>query len=1070
MNSNVSDLGKNGSPKTQTRFSDRLDSVFKSWSADGRLISRPLKVTFIGFLVVTVLALTAQNALNEYRNFAKPIITTTSSAETLLEHQRQVASLGLEQALLGISSGGRMKQAMLAGDMDSLEASANSLFRELSVFHAISEFSIYAPDLSVVYQAHELDLQTPDTPDYLLQLAKKIGVTTRGFAFDDNGFLSISAVRPWTINGELKGFLKLSRKVDEVLTFIGTSVNAQVIKLYRKDAFPRSSAQTLSREGWAQAGPFIYQNTSHQKLPARFADYLARFDQTASIYERVLYDGGRLKIAHSLAVGHADRDHSTTFVLLQDMTDEFIAFLQSTALSLGIGFALAFGFWLIFNRLIHALERLVLSTRQRLEKEVQENTAELEASRNRLQEAQKVASIGSWEMDLITKEVHWSEEMYDIAGLDPELDGNAAQNQLFSLLPSETLRLIENSLKEAAEKSQGFDFEHKIIRPDGSSRHIHVRGNIQTDEFGDAAKVFATSHDITDWHLAQQQSLLLADILEASMNEVYLIDARTLKIEYANACGRENLGYLMAELFDCTVQDISPDMTIEDFNTLVSPLREGKQSYLKHEGHQLRKDGSSYPVEVRFQNYMEHNRDLYVAIAIDVTERAAREQEIRNARDEAERIAYFDALTGLANRACCQREASIRFNKANQDKPAFLIHLDLDNFKRINDTLGHLAGDLCLEEAGRRLRDCCGEDATAYRWGGDEFVIIANNSDADPVPLCNRATSIMRIPMEFEGNQIWPSISMGVACCPADGETFESLLVHADLALYHSKEKGKDRWSYFAEDMKLDSDAEAETEKELRRAIANDEFFLVFQPQVNIRTRNVTGVEALVRWRHPTKGVLAPGAFLPVVEKTNLASQLGRVVLDKALQAARSWTDIGFRFGQISVNISPTHLVSGNLLADFEEMIDTYNLPPSLITAEVLESVFFDDKKSDSTDVLEQLHQLGVQIELDDFGTGYASLSHVADLPINGLKIDRTFTAKLLSDHKKEIVINQLIHLARALDIGVICEGLETDAQFERLRMMGNFSVQGYLIARPMEFENMTSWLEASSKDTLFVI
>ncbi|WP_161599796.1 putative bifunctional diguanylate cyclase/phosphodiesterase [Roseibium sediminis] len=1067
---NVLDKNKDPIRKPNRGFSERLDAVFASWSADGRQISKPLKVTFIAFLVVTVLTLTAQNALNEYRNLSKPIIATTSSAKTLLAHQKQVAALGLEQALLGISSGGTLKQAMLTGNRIALTEAANVLYRELAIFHSISELSIYNPDLNVVYRAHELDLDVRDKPGYLLNLAKKIGVTTRGFAFDDNGFLSITAVRPWIVDGHIIGYLKLSRKVDEVLAFIGTTLKAQVIKVYREDSFPFGSAAALAKVGWAQAGPYVYKNTSHQSLADGFASYLANSDTEKSLFDRIMIDDGRLKIAHRLIIPHADRTQQTAVVLLQDMTEEFAAFLRSSALSLAVGFVLAYGFWLIFNRLILALQQLVVSTRARLEREVEENTEELQASRNRLQAAQKIASIGSWELDLVSKQVHWSDEMYQIAGLDPRMDGNTAQMRLFSLLPKDTVELIETSLKQAADTSRGFDFEHEIIRPDGSTRHIHVRGNILSGEFGEATKVFATSHDITEWHRAQQQNLMLADILEASMNEVYLIDAETLTIEYANACGRENLGYTMEELAECTVQDISPEMGLNDFKALVRPLREGKDTYLKHEGHQLRKDGSTYPVEVRFQNYLEHDRDLFVAIAIDVTERAAREQEIRQAKEEAEHIAYYDTLTQLANRACCHKQAAEVFAPGRKDKPAFLIHMDLDNFKRINDTLGHLAGDHCLEQSGQRLREVCEGLATAYRWGGDEFVIIANSPDVDPETLCERAQSIMRAPMEFEGNQIWPSVSMGIARCPDDGDTFPTLLVHADLALYSSKEKGKDRWSYFSSHMKIHSDAVAETEKELRQAISNDEFFLVFQPQVNIRTQSVTGVEALVRWRHPTKGIVAPGAFLPVVEKTNLAAQLGQVVLDKALSAARAWTDLGHRYGRIAVNISPSYLASGSLLDDFASAMKKYGIAPAQITAEVLESVFLDDKSSDNSKVLEELHKMGVHIELDDFGTGFASLSHVADLPINALKIDRTFTARLLNDFKKEIVVNQLIHLARALDIGVICEGVETEAQFQRLRMMGNFSVQGYLIARPMEFDSMSDWLKASSRNALFVI
>lgn len=1055
---------------TYHRFSRRLDSVLKSWSANGRQIARPLKVTFFAFLAVTGVVLTTQNVVNEFRNLKKPIESTSASAAMLFLHQKSVASSGLEQALLGLSTNETFRRAVASRDMEALRNEADAVFDEMASFHHVSEFSVYGPDMSPMHKAHLDDSQPPFGRSLLLKTAHRENTVVRGLEFGDNGLLSLTAVRPWMNGDTVIGYLKIAMALEEPLAFIGATLDAQAVKVYRRDQAIAGSGPALGTGGWAHAGPYAYKSTTSEPLPAAFGQSLAAGLSARGLTDRLFIADRRVNVVHVLPVTHSDGFPTTAIVLLQDVTDEFVAFLKSTGVSLLIGLAFASLFWTIFNRLIRNLQHSVLATREKLENEVETNTRKLELSKNRLLEAQKIASVGSWERDLLTGDLHWTEEMFHIVGVPIDTCSVIARKMLYRQIPVSERTMVESVMEQAIRTCSEFDFEHQIIRSDGAVRHLHVRGYATPDEHGEARKIFGTTHDITDRQVARQQSQLLAGIMEASLNEVYLFDAHTFIFEYANACGCDNLGYTIDEITSLAPWDVSPQHSEQSFRTMVAPLLNGSVSALDVEGIQLRKDGSQYPVEVRLQLYKERNTRLFVAIANDLTERTEREKETRAAKEKAERMAYFDPLTQLANRACCQKDAERLFAPGAEDTPAFIIHMDLDNFKRINDTLGHPAGDHCLEEAGERLKTCCSGLGTAYRWGGDEFVIIADGPYADPEELCERANIVMRAPMEFEGSQIWPSVSMGIARCPQDGTDFGTLLVNADLALYRSKENGKDRWSYFTHDMKIDSDQEARTESELREAIHRDEFFLVFQPQVNIRTQMVTGVEALVRWQHPTRGVLGPGAFLPVVEKTNLASTLGEIVIDKALAAARAWLDKGYAFGRIAVNLSPSHLISGTLLADFNAAMKRHQVEPHHITAEVLESVFLDDERSDNSQVLEELHRLGVHIELDDFGTGYASLSHVADLPINGLKIDRSFTARILTDVKKEIVVNQLIHLARSLDIGVICEGVETEAQFGRLRMMGDFSVQGYLIARPMPYNAMTDWLSSSPADLRIVV
>lgn len=1067
--------GKNTSgtevpPSNPARFSERVDAALRGWSADGRHISKPLKVTFLSFLVMTVVAFTAQHFASEFNNLRAPLERTASSAKMLLQHQKTTGTSGLELALLGLSTNENMIKAMKSGREDDIQTAAMDSFEEMRVFHDISELSIYDATLKTAIHAHARNHFEDAEKTYLLSLAETMGRATRGLEFGHSGLSSIVAVRPWKVNGELIGYLRLSTDLYRPLSLIGTSLGTDVVEVYPRDHFPDQQSLSDFDGDWQYSGPYVFQLAGGGALPQEFSDFLPESLSSGSLFNRIFVSDGRVKVMGDFPLMLADGSHASSLVLLHDITDNFWTFLRSTAISVATGVLLALLSWSAFNRLIASLQNSVHATRQKLEQEVAANTRELQQNKNRLTDAQKIASVGSWERDLENGELHWSEEMYRIVGLPMGSDSFAARKYLYQLIPEAERATVSGIIEKAERDCSNFDFEHNIVRRDGSIRYLHVRGYAVAGEDGIAARMFGTTHDITEHHIAQEQSLRLASILEASLNEVYIFDGKTLLFEYANGCARDNLGYSMDELSGLTTSDISPQHSDRSFGELIAPLLAGEQSLINVDGVQLRKDGSRYPVEVRLQMHQERNKQLIVAIANDLTERTEREKETQTARAEAERIAYFDSLTQLPNRAGCRREAEKLFSDTCETKPAFIIHLDLDNFKRINDTLGHTAGDHCLQEAGERLKMCCNGLGAAYRWGGDEFVIIAEGPDADPEELCQRVHIVMRAPMEFEGNQFFPSVSMGVARCPDDGDEFATLLVHADLALYRSKENGKDRWSFFTSEMKIDSDEEARTEKELRQAIRRDEFFLVFQPQVNIRTQEVTGIEALVRWQHPTRGTLGPGAFLPVVEKSNLASTLGEIVIDKALAAARVWQDTDIDFGRIAVNLSPSHLTSGTLLKDFNAAMKRHGVGPELITAEVLESVFLDDERSDNAQVLEELHSMGVHIELDDFGTGYASLSHVADLPINGLKIDRSFTAQMLDDAKKEIVVNQLIHLARSLNIDIICEGVETDAQFDRLRMMGNFSVQGYLVARPMPYEAITEWLSSAPEDLLIVV
>ena len=280
-------------------------------------------------------------------------------------------------------------------------------------------------------------------------------------------------------------------------------------------------------------------------------------------------------------------------------------------------------------------------------------------------------------------------------------------------------------------------------------------------------------------------------------------------------------------------------------------------------------------------------------------------------------------------------------------------------------------------------------------------------------------------------------------------------------ALYKSKDLGRNQVCFFSAELRERAERSSRVEHELRVALAEDQLFVVFQPQVDLETREVTGLEALVRWQHPQLGVLGPASFLDVAEASKLGPEVGRVVLDRAFASARALLDRGLQFGRLSVNLSERHIESGTIVDDFKACMERCNIGAGYLTAEVVESVFLDESDSSKQQQIDELHELGVRIELDDFGTGYASLGHLAQLPIDGIKIDKSFTDRIVDDEKKRAITKCLIAMTNELDISVVCEGVESKTQIEVITDLGSSILQGYYISRPLQFDDVVDWLEA---------
>jgi len=413
-------------------------------------------------------------------------------------------------------------------------------------------------------------------------------------------------------------------------------------------------------------------------------------------------------------------------------------------------------------------------------------------------------------------------------------------------------------------------------------------------------------------------------------------------------------------------------------------------------------------------------------------------------------LAEHDALTGLPNRTLLDRKLGDLLEKSSrQEKYVAVAFVDLDNFKLVNDSLGHAAGDELLKVVARRISTLIRNDGIVSRIGGDEFIIVLEES-SDPMSKRLRAIlDAISAPLTIDGVEIRVTCSIGVACSGEHGDTASELFANADMALYRAKESGRDRIQLFTHAMGEEARNKLLRIEELRRAVERDEFVLHYQPQKDIRTGKVVGVEALVRWQHPVEGLLLPGAFIPLAEETGLIVAIGDIVLRKACQQNRDWQDRGLAMLRVAVNVSARQFLERSLTDQVSSALQSAGLDSRWLELELTESLIMRDLEG----AIERMHELkllGVSLAIDDFGTGYSSLSTLRRFPLSRLKIDRSFIADIPNKAGDMAITAAIVSLGRTLELEVVAEGVETEEQAHFLAGAGCEMFQGYLLARPL--------------------
>ena len=424
-------------------------------------------------------------------------------------------------------------------------------------------------------------------------------------------------------------------------------------------------------------------------------------------------------------------------------------------------------------------------------------------------------------------------------------------------------------------------------------------------------------------------------------------------------------------------------------------------------------------------------------------------------------MAHHDALTDLPNRVLLRERLDQALTRISQGEHLAVFCLDLDNFKDVNDTLGHPVGDELLKAVAERLRGCAGEQDTIARLGGDEFAIIQTGMEqpAGADALARKIHEAVKKPYHLDGHHFIANVSIGIAVAPMDGEDANQLLKNADLALYSAKAEGRDTYRFFEAEMDLRLKARRELEFDLRAALVNGEFEVHYQPVVNLQTNEISGVEALLRWHHTTRGMISPAEFIPLAEEIGLISPLGEWVLRRACADAAAWPS----HIRIAVNLSPAQLMNQSLVPVVISALATSGLPAQRLELEITEAVLMQNNEVTLT-ALHQLRALGARIVMDDFGTGYSSLSYLQSFPFDGIKIDRSFIKNLSEDNNNGLaIIRAITSLARNLKVTTTAEGVETEQQRDLVRAEGCTAMQGFLFSPAMPAKDIGQMFQSRS-------
>lgn len=700
-----------------------------------------------------------------------------------------------------------------------------------------------------------------------------------------------------------------------------------------------------------------------------------------------------------------------------------------------------------------------------LEQRVAQRSLELDAanqalgkSEARLALALEASELGLWDWNLQTDEVHHT-QLKELFGLEPG-EVTAMLSHLKPRLHPEDLPVLKRALVEHLKgRSEDYLVEYRVLHGAGHWVWVEDRGRaVERSPEGRVLRMVGTRRDISADKEQEVQRNLAATVFEAASEGIVILDPDYALIA-ANQAFSQVTGFQIEDMLGRNVVELSCSRDARRHYPLIHQALEQHGSW-QGELVETRKNGELYPQWLQL-NVVRDKRGKVrhiVGFFADLSARRESEERMRY-------LTHYDELTGLANRSLFRerlREAHQRVRQGGRSLA--LLHINLDRFKLLNDSLGHEVADQLLQKMARRLVNALPEADTIARLSGDEFAVLfdAYGSLSSLTRVATRLLSKLRLPITIEGHELVVSASMGISMLPDSAREIAALVSQANMAMAHAKHLGGNNFQFYTESLQASTLERLQLENQLRKAIEDDQLMVFYQPKLCLATGRLNAAEALVRWEHPVLGRVPPGDFIGLAEETGLIGPIGEFVLRQACRQACQWRQQGLEPIRVSVNLSVYQLRQGKLVSLVRQVLEETGLEPHLLELELTESQLLDSVEHIIA-TFQQLRDLGVKLAIDDFGTGYSSLSYLKRIPVDYVKIDQAFIRGLAEGGEDAAITRAIIAMAHGLSLKVVAEGVEDQAQLTFLRAEQCDEVQGYLISRPVDAQGLALLLQAQS-------
>jgi diguanylate cyclase (GGDEF)-like protein/PAS domain S-box-containing protein len=690
---------------------------------------------------------------------------------------------------------------------------------------------------------------------------------------------------------------------------------------------------------------------------------------------------------------------------------------------------------------------------RKLEEQIRERRRGEEAlrqSEQHLRAAQKVAQMGSWKLDLSDGSWWWSDELFRIYGRDIEAGPPTGEELRESIDPADRGRVATalGALIDGTSVSEGAEL--RAFSAAGELRHYSVLWHVERDADGNAFRVFGAASDVTARRRAEEALRRAAAVFDTATESIVIANASGIIVD-VNAAFSVTTGFSHSEVVGRNADVLSVDRHgMGFFGSIIEEVnRAGKwegEIWIRH------KEGRRIPAWVSVGRTVGDQAHIEQVVMVfnDMTER-------KNSEEVIAQQANYDMLTKLPNRYLFRDRLRRALLRGKRDHSSVgLVFIDLDGFKKINDTLGHAAGDEALRHIAKRINQALRDADTAARLGGDEFALILPGIENayDAQGIAQRILAAVAEPLEVHNEEVVLTASIGIAIYPTDSDNDEDLLRDADIAMYRSKKSGGNSLEFFTEEMNESAARRLQVETQLRKALELGEFEVYYQPIVALPEARLVGVEALLRWENALLGPVSPGEFIPIAERSGVIVPIGAWVLETACRQVKEWHDADWPDLRVAVNLSPREVDRGDAVKSIQNALVRSGLPAGFLEIEVTERVLLDDVERVATTFAE-IKDLGVRLCIDDFGTGYSSLSYLQNYPFDVLKIDRAFVHGAVGHEGGISLLRAINSMAESLHLEVVAEGVETREQMDLLIELGCGFAQGFYFCRPMSADRL---------------